>query len=277
MNDQTTAPEMEQGQIEEPVEEKQVEQMPGSDQQPTEAEEGQLPDEVTERTRKQFEKLTETNKKLAEENAKLKGQGELSSVFDSLFTPKPKAVPPESMSHLNGAQVDSIATKFVDDEGNVNIDALNRALFEANERAKRAEQEALRARQSVMQDKEQREVAEAHAKYPWLDPKSPSFDRQAFELVRDRLVRNMIEGTHRPLVSIAEQVMEVYKPTDVSKAKEQAVQDFKDTQVKKAQASTVQSGRGQPRQENDYSELRERSIRGDITALEERLKAVTSN
>ena len=264
------------GQQESP-EENLDEAMPTSDEKSTEEpEEGALPDEVTERTRKEFEKLKNSNKELSEELRKFKGEESLGNVFDSLFTPKQKSeVPQQNLSHLNEVQVDNIATKFVDDDGTVDINALNQALVQANERAKRAEQQALQARQSIMQDREQREVAEAHAKYPWLDPKNPDFDRKGFELVRDRIVRNMVEGSHRPLVSIAEEVMEVYKPTDPS-ASEKAVKEYKESQSKKAQASNVQVGRGQPRENNPLSDLRERTTRGDLSAIEERIQAVTS-
>jgi hypothetical protein len=265
------------GQQEAP-EENQDEEMPTSEQTSTEeGEEGALPNEVSERTRKEFEKLKGTNKELSEKLRKYEGEETLGNVFDSLFTPQQKKqVPQQNLSHLNEVQVDNIATKFVDDDGTVDINALNQALVQANERAKQAEQQARLARQSVMQDREQREVAEAHAKHPWLDPKNPNFDRKGFELVRDRIVRNMVEGKHKPLVSIAEEVMEVYKPSDQSTA-EKAVKDYKDSQVKKAQASSVQSGRGQPRETNPLSDLRERTSRGDISAIEERIKALTSN
>jgi hypothetical protein len=185
-------------------------------------------------------------------------------------------VPQKSLSHLNEAQVDNIATKFIDDDGNVDINALNQTLIQANERAKRAEQQAQQARQSVMQDREQREVAEAHAKHPWLDPKSPTFDRKGFELVRDRIVRNMVEGSHKPLVNIAEEVMEVYKPATDESVKEQAVKEFKDSQVKKAQASSVQQGKGQPREYSPLSDLKDRTLRGDLQAIEERISNATS-
>lgn len=261
----------------EPLGDNQESPMPSEDEKSAEnLEEGQLPEEVSERTRKEFEKLKNANKELSEKLKKTESEGVLNNVYENLFTPTPKAVPQQSVTHLSEAQVDNIAMRFVDDEGNVNIDALNRALTDANERAKRAEQEALKARESVAKDREQREVQEAHAKFPWLNPKDPSFDRQAFELVRDRLVRSMIEGTQKPLVEIAAQVMEVYKPIDVSQAKEQAVQEFKDTQTKKAQASSVSQGKGMPRESTDYSELRTRTMLGDESAIAERLRAITS-
>ena len=261
----------------EPLGDNQESPMPSEDEKSAEnLEEGQLPEEVSERTRKEFEKLKNANKELSEKLKKTESEGVLNNVYENLFTPTPKAVPQQSVTHLSEAQVDNIAMRFVDDEGNVNIDALNRALTDANERAKRAEQEALKARESVAKDREQREVQEAHAKFPWLNPKDPSFDRQAFELVRDRLVRSMIEGTQKPLVEIAAQVMEVYKPIDVSQAKEQAVQEFKGTQTKKAQASSVSQGKGMPRESTDYSELRTRTMLGDESAIAERLRAITS-
>lgn len=279
MEDQTLTDTQEDvGGQQEELGENQDEAMPTSDEKSTEVqEESALPDEVTERTRKEFEKLKSSNKELSEKLRKFEGEETLGNVFDSLFTPKQRSqVPQQNFSHLNEGQVDNIATKFVDEDGTVDINALNQALVEANERAKRAELSALRARQSIMQDREQREVTEAHAKYPWLDPKSPTFDRKGFELVRDRIVRNMVEGEQKPLVAIAEEVMEVYKPIDEDKAKEQAVQDFKTSQSKKAQASSVQQGKGQPRDINPLSDLRERTFLGDKNAIEERINAATS-
>lgn len=275
MDNETQASQEEVGQTE-PVAEQEVESPMPSDEIAEPEEEGQLPEEVSDRTRKEFEKLKGSNKELAEKLKKYESETALNNVFDDLFAPKATR-PQVDTSHLSEKQVENIAVRYIDDEGNVNVELLNRTLVEANERAKRAEMEAMRTRESVQKDREQRELQEAYKEHPWLDPKHPSFDRTAFELVRDRIVRNMIEGNKPPLVDVARQVAEVYKPIDVSTAREQAVNDFKETQAKKAQATSVQQGKGQPRQSTSLSDLRERTVRGDTNAIDERLAALTSD
>lgn len=249
--------------------------LPETEQKPTETEEvGALPEGVSERTRKEFEKLKAHNKELSD---KLRGYevNDYGDVFNSLRGPK--ASTPEvdlrAFPNLNQQQVESISNKFVDEYGNVDVEAFNRALASANATAKQAATEAREAREQLRRMEEERQAREAHSAYPQLDPKSPNFDPEFFEAVRDRLVANMYQGRQENLVDAAAKVSKFYKSeTIVNKAKEQAINEFKEAEETKRQASRAPQGKPAATPAVNVDDLRARISRGDETALAERMK-----
>jgi len=137
--------------------------------------------------------------------------------------------------------------------------------------------EAKQTRELIRQQDEKRQTKEAHEKFPWLDPKNTDhFDPVAFELTRDRILRNMVDGKEQSLVEVASDIAKFYTPSAKPEAlREQAVNEYKEKQVTKAQASAVQLGKGQPRQETvGMDELRQRTRMGDADALDERLRNI---
>lgn len=228
-----------------------------------------LPETVSDRTRQEFEKLKESNRKLKEElEATRKTQEYGESVFNS-FTPKE--------SELEVQQPAEITEDYIDSDGNVDVARLNKALKDANKRARQALELANIAAQTTKQADEARQVQDAHAKHDWLNPQSSNFDPIAYDAVVARMARYMQQGRKPNLVEVADEVRSAYQPRGVSdEAKKQAVDEYKQSQTVKAQVQ-VSDGRGQPRQETTRMEdLRERSLDGDISALDERIRLATS-
>jgi hypothetical protein len=268
-----------------PVEGQQDASVPDAEQQPTETngEDGDLPEAVSVRTKEQFEKLKKNNQELAEKLKKYENSEYGESVFDYLNGRVPNNQPqqapmpkPVDYSNLNQQQVDNIVNQFIDSDGNVNIAAMNKALTDANRKADLAEKRSTAAVQKLQQSEEKRQIVEAHEKFPWLDPKSEVFDAQGYELVRDRILRNMVTGREQTVAQAASDIANFYKPkVDVAAEQKKAVDEYKDTQVKKAAAGSVSSSRNQPRTGSDYDELRSRTQRGDSSAIDERLAKLT--
>lgn len=170
--------------VETQVEEKPQAEMPAADKPATE--EG-LPEDVSERTRQEFDKLKAHNKELAEKLKALEPKPE--SVFDSL---RPQA--PQAFANLTPQQVGDISQKFTDTEGYLDENALSKALREANERAQRAEVEAQKTREAFRQFEEKEQVRVTHHKFPQLDRDSDQFDPRFFELVRNEMIGQMMRG-----------------------------------------------------------------------------------
>jgi len=269
---------------EEVIEDNQPEPVPSSEQkqteevQPTEdatEDVEQLPEDASDRTKKNFDKIREENRKLKEQLAEYG-----SSVFDS-FRPQQGADQPQvdtnAYGNLNQQQVDSITSRFVDDEGNVDINGLNQELSTSNQRAAKAEERAARVEDRLERFEESQQVREAHAVHPWLDPKSPNFDSVQFELVRDRILRvKYYEGQPISLLEAADQVAKAQggtSPVNLDKISEEAVTKYKQSQEKRQQGP-IETGRGEPRQTTDLSELRERTRQGDDNALTERMRGI---
>lgn len=242
--------------------------------------EDSLPEDANERTREQFEKLKESNRKLKEQlEAKEKASTYGESAFDALYGRNQPTVNAEDFEHLSQQQVNAVVDDFVDVEGNVDIASLNKALKDANERASRAEKLAQSVATQTRANDEARQVAEAHAKHSWLDPSNSQFDETGYNLVVDRLTRYYAQGVNKPLAVVADEISQFYKPQgNPTQAKANAVDEYKKAQAQKAQASSVTAGKGQPRQEvTPSAELRERSLSGDLNALTERINMATAN
>jgi len=192
------------------------------DQQTTTQGEPNLPENAAERTRKEFEKLLASNKEL---KAKLK----------ELETKKQADVKPESFDFSSNISDDM--GDYVDEEGNVLIDKLNKDL-------KSLKMSALEAKALAEDAKNTIEVEKAVTKHPYLDPANTDYDPQFVELVKDRLARLQLEGKNASLSNAADEVLRVYKPINATlKEREEAVTEYKKTQVAKAQVSSVNTGK----------------------------------
>ena len=276
------------------AEEKQPEPMPSSEPNQTEAEavdtakdqgddELALPEGASERTREQFEKL---KAKLAAAEAKANTKADNTQYGDSVFdTFRPKQpvqqpVNPGNYTHLNQNQVDAIANQFVDSEGNVDINGLNKALSQANQNSQQAIQRAQSAEDRLMRYEETQQVREAHAVHPELDPSSKEFNPEFFEAVKDRLLRNMYEGKEQTLLNVANSLKKtVTTPVNLDKVKSEAVTEYKTTQQNRIQGP-IESGKGETRsnsgnlQELRLNSRKENVLTGNTPSLDERLRNV---
>lgn len=256
-----------------------------------------LPENASERTREQFEKL---KAKLREKEEALKAKEvetpppapapDTSQYGESVYAafrprvqeqaPAPQ-VDPRQFTNLSPQQVDNIQRSFVDDQGNVDIASLNRTLDEAQRRAIQAEQFAQKAIQSVeakvnerfSQMEEMREVQEAHQFHPELDPKNrEKFNPQLFELVRDRILRNMYEGKKQPLKQVAADMKKYVVERPPAAPQESPEETAAKKQAIKNQAPLSVGKGGVRTTGTDFDDLRRRTREGDSDAITERLR-----
>lgn len=227
-----------------------------------------------ERTRQYIEKL---KSELAAERQKQR-QPQSQSVFDEYRAPQP-AIDAAGYAGLNQQQVDSIASHYIDAEGNVDVDGLNRTLQEANQRAIQAQQYAQQAVERVTRYEESRQLQEAYQTYPQLDPQDKKFDPTFYEMVSQKLmVENYAKNKSLTVKQAADYIGKFYRQpeTNIEKVKEQAVEEYKQAQAKRNQGP-VERGKGEVRQSvSDQDDLRQRSRRGDARAIAERIDALTS-
>ena len=169
-----------------------------SENQPAEVKENELPDGVSERTKAEFEKLKQHNKELAEELKRVKTPQP--SVLDSLRPTQP-VIPQEMTENLNKQQVDDIVTGLVDENGYIDEALLKNRLLDANkqaqtaiEEAKQAKMEAQQARAEVSQFNHTQQTVKTHSDFPEVDPNSDVFNADLYELVRNEMVGQMING-----------------------------------------------------------------------------------
>ncbi len=224
-----------------------------------------LPDTASDRTKEQFNKLLEENRRLKEERRKQAGN----SVFDAL-RPNMSGSSDQSMFG-NNIQIPNPIPDYVGQEG-VDVDGLNKALRSANDRASLAEIEAAKARQLAQQVDERQQVREAHRDFPELDPtNAEKFDPNFYDLVALKIAKS---GMRLGLSQAAAEVRTTYTPSgsvNLDKVRDEAVSQFKDNQAKRDQLP-LSNSQGQPRIVETSKELRERTRKGDAYALDERLR-----
>lgn len=218
---------------------------------------GSLPESTSERTKKEFEKLLSYNKEL---KAKVKE-------LETLKTRNSE----NTENHFKSDDLSSDMTDYIDDEGNVDISRLNKDL-------KLLKSHALEAKALAEDAKNTMEVEKAVARYPYLDPANPDYDRDFTELVKDRVARLKLEGKNINLSQAADEVFKVYKPVNSSlKEKEDVIAEYKKTQVAKAHVGAVNNGRN-VRTEQTVDDLKRmmysQDSRKQSFAIQERLKAI---
>ena len=228
------------------------------DQEISTQEDPKLPEHAAERTRKEFEKLLASNKELKAKLKELetKKQADTSSTRNVF----------EDSSTLSEDMGD-----YVDEEGNVLIDKLNKDL-------KTLKMSALEAKALAEDAKNTIEVEKAVTKHPYLDPANVDYDPQFVELVKDRLARLQLEGKNASLSLAADEVLKVYRPMNATlKEKEEAVTEYKKTQVAKAQVGAVNAGRN-IRVDTTVEDLKRKLYSHNSadrsTAIQERLKGI---
>lgn len=266
----------------------QIEETQGEGQLPAEvpaAEEPQeegLPEDAPERTRKQFEKLKEHNRQLAEENKQLKtgaprppslletyvsGQG-LAGQLPVIPAP-PQFIAPVAPPAPAAAQPPR-GSELYDQDGYVNARELDRRLLsveEAERRAKKAQEDAQAALERIARFEADTQARELYQQFPELDPSHKDFNQEFYEEVEQEMLTQLVKTGKQDAVSAAKKKSRYFSKTD-----ESTLQQRQNIE-QRSQASATPRATGNARSLNgtDYDELRRRSLRSD-DAMEERIR-----
>lgn len=240
-----------------------------TEEKPAESQEPTLPDQVAERTKEEFEKLKQHNAELKSKLSQY--EKPKTSVLDDL-RPSNDAPLPQTPS-LSQAQVEEIKSSLVDENGYVDVARLDKTLKAAEDRAKRAEDSAAKANERVQRFEENAQIRATHDAFPQVDPNSKTFDPKFYNLVKNEMVGQMLEGKTQDFLQAAKKVSEFYSPApNVQKVKEEAVQEFKSKVTKRDNASETGTSRGVS-EPTDRDELIRKTQEGDNVALYKRLQA----
>lgn len=234
-----------------------------------ETQENELPEDAKERTKREFDKLKAHN---AELKRQLEENQKLPSVLDYPGFDVPNINPEVRQQYMKPVQPNvqqfypnnQPEPQLVDEQGYVNADVLKSQLKRAEEartRAEQAERRAMEASQRVAKFEQDAETKALYQEYPELDPLHESFNRKAYELVRNELTSQIINTGKRDAMSAANKMSEYFRPIQPSNQK---------VLEQRKQATTVSGN--QPRQVGtDLEELRKRS-QNDPNAVAERLR-----
>src|SRR5258708_869950 len=231
------------------------------DQKTPEPEKGKdgLPEEVSGRTKSEFEKL---QKQLREER---QSRERIESDYTKLLQPKNKEED----------------TPIYDPEtGLINPDELTKLQKEARE----ARIEAQKAREETSSYRQQGEYAKAYQKYDWTNPESKSFDEKRSNLAAAIALASMVDpkryGGKQLDLEGAASFVEGLTFKQVEQVKADAAQAAIEQLSPKEQAAleaTGSSGRREPEATLDYEDVRQATRRGgneSIVATMARLNAL---
>ena len=262
------------------VEEKQPSAVPTENQTPESTEETGLPEDVSDRTREQFEKLTQHNKQLAEELRQLRETrvvqpDEGIDVFNPLVPP-PKMEMPQlpNIPGLSPQQTQDEYDKLVDKDGYIDEKLLKEELKHLKEEVKRAKEEAKAAKDSYIRDRENEQLSRTYKKFPQLNPNNKDvFNPDFYELVKDKALSQMVRTGTRDIFRAAEDAAKIMSIQDVSLQKAQDT-SRKEEQVKQINQTGTAVNRAAPPAYNkaDESYLSKRTMAGDQDAVLERLR-----
>lgn len=246
-----------------------------------ETQEQELPDDVKERTREQFEKLKAHNKQLAEEKQKaeeelqrLKGSSQpIPSVLDYLspvvpqvpqYVPQTPQFVPQMQYPQYSPQVPQQEEQLFDDGGYINQDVLRKELAEAKkarEKAEEAERRARDAESRISKFEQDNETKALYQAYPELDPLSGVFNQDAWDLVLNELTGQIVKTGKRDSMQAAQKMSKYFRKEAPTQAQEQ-----------RRQASSPGTTQYRP-PATDFEDLKRRSA-NDPNALYERLKRI---
>lgn len=224
---------------------------------------GKLPEGVSERTQKEFDKLLASNKALKEAADAPKEE----SVYD-IFRSKPEDMPVVPAPSVVAPQEQS----FTDEFGNVDAAKFNAAIAKANAMAEQADKTARDTEAKFVRADQDRQEKEAFAKHPYLDKKSPDFDARFYKLTRNQVLSNYALSKPANLIEIADDIASFYKPTNIEKVKDEAVNEYKKTVSTKA-AAGASAGSRKPISGETHQNVVEASNAGVEGELAKRLKA----
>ena len=243
----------------------------------TPAPEGELPEEVKERTKAEFEKLKEANRLLKQELEASRPKPQ--SVLESLrpqggqVDKKEIATLIEDNTDLKGNEVEDVIKQLVDEDNYLDTDKLKKVLADnshkmsmAEQRAAKAEEVAKMASEKVTKFEETEQMKRVYQEFPTLNPESENFDERFFQLVRNEMIGQLMENGQQDLTAATKKVMDIYRPGEAEAKKLEAAT----TQREQASAG-VSAAQGKA--DLNQEDLVNRTKKGDREAIYARLQA----
>lgn len=196
-----------------------------------------LPDEVSDRTKEQFEKLTEKNKELAQKLELLEKVNQPEepkiSALERLRPKSQAQVPTESPKE------EEVEEQLIDENGYIDEARLKSSLDNSKRRAKDAEEKARLAQQKA--DEAVRRIEEyevgtekkrVHSDFPEIDPYSPKFNPELYDQVSKDMLWNLVNVGNEDFYGSTAKVVGQFRQKNAGVAQTQQEQQKQTEQVK---------------------------------------------
>jgi len=218
-------PDNENGQL--PVEET-TQPMPSENKPEVE---DSLPDEVSDRTKEQFEKLKEKNKELAQ---KL----EILEKVNQPEEPKISALDrlrPTSQPVISEPVKPEEDDQLIDENGYIDEAHLKKVQSkakDAEEKARIAQQKADEAMRRIEEYEVTQEKKRVHSDFPEIDPYSPKFNKEIYDQVSKDMLWNLVNVGKEDFYGSTQKVVQRYRDSQTGDAERQQQEEAKQEQIK---------------------------------------------
>ena len=157
---------------------------------------------------------------------------------------------------------------YMDNEGYIDNVKLNQALSAAKQEAEEAKRVAAQNKQNFAKFEETQQTKAVHSKYPQLDPKSDTFDKRFYDLVKNDLVGQMMNG-ERDFMQAADKMNSLLTPVKEQVEREEKAEV---TQEQKRQINSTPS-RAPKQTTATHAELVQGTLKNKPGALAARMAA----
>ena len=192
-------------------------------------EEDSLPDEVSDRTKEQFDKLKEKNREMAQRLEAFERPQSNEPKLSALERLRPQVQPvtPEVPT-----QVEEQEESLADENGYLDEARLKKGLDDSKRRAQEAEQRAAKAEQTAnesMRRIEEYEVGNekkrVHSSFPEIDPYSDKFTPELYDQVSKDMLWNLVNSGKEDFYGTTEKVVSQYRSRSGNAEQNQEQQD----------------------------------------------------
>ena len=230
-----------------------AEASPQGDSQAQRVEEPTLPEGVPERTSEQFNKL---KRQLAEEKEKRLSYERVMSKY----TPPQVQAPPSQTPEWYNPETQEVQVSALDNK----FRTLEQQLQSAN-----------RTIQGFVSQEDERQAKETYQDHPDLDPNGAKFNEEFHKAVVGYLATAYAEGKNPSMKQAADAIKSIGS-SGIKKAEEAGAKKALESLTPKEQASLEATGRSDNRPVVSMDDLQDRSRKGDIGAIMERLKNIST-
>jgi len=203
--------------------------------------EDSLPDEASDRTKEQFEKLKEKNKELASklellekvnqpEEPKISALDRLRPQSQPVAPEAPKEEPDEALIDENG-YIDEAHLKKVQSKAK-----------NAEEKARIAQQKADDAMRRIEEYEITQEKRRVHSDFPEIDPYSPKFNKDIYDQVSKDMLWNLVNIGKDDFYGATEKVVLKYRQSQTGEAEKLQQETAKQEQIKSEIQEPAKSG-----------------------------------
>lgn len=223
--------------------------------------EDSLPDEVSERTKEQFEKLKEKNKELASKLEILEKVNQPErpkiSALESLRPPIQEIKPVETQIEEEPDEDFSDENGYIDEARlKKRIDSSKTKAKEAEEKAKIAQQKAEEALRKIEEYEITNEKKRVHSEFPEIDPYSDKFNPELYDQVSKNMLWNLVNKGQEDFYGTTAEVVGKFRQSNAGVEQQKQEQQKQTEQVK----NEIQ----EPNKSGSVSQSRKEELMRDI-------------